>query len=238
MKKISFFLIALLFSLSSYAQLPLESFESWTPGQGPANWKILQNDIGTTTKWVQTTLNFEPTPPHTGQYAAYMQSQNVSTGIPEDYLVTPLFNSPVNGRIEFYSRLIQVGDQGSIYKVKLLPAGADADDISNYIELQSWTELEINPVQTDYTKVTVEIPAEYEGTNVRIAFVILSDNGDRWLIDDVRVISQCLDPENLSASNIATTTADLSWDNPSGATEWEIEIKEEGTPATGTGYYL
>jgi len=235
MKQISLFFIALLFSISSSAQLPNESFESWTTGQGPANWKLLQNNIGTTTQWTQTVAGFTFTPPHTGQFAAYLNSQNVLTGIPEDYLVTPSFNAPVNGQIIFYSRLTQVLDQGSVYKVKILPAGADENDIASYVELQSWTELEINPQQTEYTKITVPVPVSYEGTNIRVAFVILSDNGDRWIIDDVSVTSQCLNPENLSASNITTTSADLSWDNPSGATEWEIEVQEGGSPTTGTG---
>ena len=236
MKQISLFLIALLLSFSSNAQLAEESFESWTNGQGPANWKVLQNTIGTANMWVQSTAGFAPTPPHTGMHAAYMDAQNVTTGLPEDYLVTPLFNAPVNGRLFFYSRLTQALDQGSVYKVKILPTGANADDLTAYVELQSWTELQINPTQTEYNKITVDIPAEYENTNVRLAFVLVSDNGDRWLIDDVKVVSQCLLPVNLTASDITINSANLTWDNPSGAAQWEIEIVEEGQGATGTGF--
>lgn len=235
MKKISLFLCLLLFSISTNAQLANESFESWTSGQGPVNWKLLQNTIGTTTQWGQTVATNTLTPPHTGLHAAYLNSQNVASGIPEDYLVTPLFNAPVNGRLYFYSRLTTQLDQGSIYKVKILPAGADSNDISNYIELQSWTELEINPSQTDYNKITVEIPQVYENTEVRIAFVILSDDGDRWLIDDVKVVAECIAPENLSASDVTQTSVNLSWDTPSGATQWEVELLEAIMPTTGTG---
>lgn len=235
MKKISLFLFFLLLSLSSNAQLAEESFESWTTGQGPANWKILQNTIGTNVQWAQSVAGNSQTPPHTGQHAAYLNLLNVANGIPEDYLVTPLFNAPVNGRINFYSKLTMQLDQGSIYKVKILPAGADADDINNYVELQSWTELEINPEQLDYTKITVEIPQIYENTNVRVAFVMAADNGDRWLIDDVEVVALCVMPENLLASAITQTSANLTWDNPAGATQFEIEFLDDSMPVTGVG---
>ncbi len=235
MKKISLFLFFLLFSLSSSAQLALESFETWVPGQGPANWKILQNTIGTSTQWAQTNAANTSTPPYTGLHAAYLSPQNVSSGMPEDYLVTPLFNSPVNGRIEFYSRLTMPLDQGAVYKVKILPAGADADDITNYVELQSWTELEINPQQLIYTKVTVAIPQIYDNTNVRVAFVILSDDADRWLIDDVKVVSECVIPENLLASDITQTSANLTWDNPGNAPQFQVEFLEDSEPPTGVG---
>lgn len=235
MKKISFFLFVLLFSLSSNAQLALESFESWVPGQGPPNWKILQNNIGTNTQWAQTNAANTNTPPNTALYAAYLNTENVATGIPEDYLVTPLFNSPVNGRIEFYSRLTMALDQGSVYKVKILPEGADADNLASYVELQSWTELEINTVQQQYNKVVVEIPAIYENTDIRVAFVILSDNGDRWLIDDVQVVSECVMPENIVVNNITQTSAEITWDNPGGANDFEIEIVEDALAPTGVG---
>ena len=235
MKKITLFLTALLFTIVSHAQLPNESFESWTAGQGPANWMIVQNGIGLNTTWLQTTAGNTVTPPNTGLHAALLSPENVTTGMPEDYLVTPLFNSPVNGRINFHSRFLQVGDQSSVIKVKILPAGANASVVSNYIELQSWTELEINPNQTDYAKITVNIPAAYENTQVRVAFVVASDNGDRWLLDDVEIVSQCLAPESLAAINIGVTTATLDWANTSGATSWEIELKRNDQPTTGVG---
>jgi gliding motility-associated-like protein len=235
MKKISLFLFILLLSVSSRAQLAEESFESWTAGQGPANWKILQNTIGTSVQWAQSVAANTLTPPRTGQHAAYLNFLNVTTGIPEDYLVTPLFNAPVNGRIYFYSRLTMPLDQGSIFKVKILPAGADADDINNYIDLQSWTEFEINPLQLEYNKITVDIPQIYENTNIRVAFVLAADNGDRWLIDDVKVAAECPMPENLLASGITQTSAALTWDNPAGATQFEVEFLEDSEPAMGTG---
>lgn len=235
MNKISLFLFFLLLSMSSRAQLAEESFESWTPGQGPANWKILQNNVGTNIQWAQSPAGNTVIPPHTGQHAAYLNLQNVATGIPEDYLVTPLFNAPVNGRINFYSRLTMPLDQGTVYKVKILPAGGDADDISNYVDLQSWTELEINPEQLDYRKITVLVPQVYENTNIRVAFVMAADNGDRWLIDDVEVVAECLMAEDLSAYDVTQTSANLTWTHPAGVTQFEVEFLEDGLAPTGTG---
>ena len=235
MKKFNFLLMALLLTLSSNAQLALESFESWPTDQGPPNWKVLQNNAGIENKWVQTTAGFQPTPPHTGTYAAYMNAQNVITGMPEDYLVTPVFNSPVNGRLYFYSRLTQALNQGSIYKIKILPEGANADDLAAYVELQSWTELEINPTQTEYNKVTVDIPAVYENTDIRIAFVLISDAGDRWLIDDVAVLSECPAPTDVSLNIVTLDSAEVYWLDPAGAGQWEIEVLESWEATTGSG---
>ncbi|MHA3788720.1 choice-of-anchor J domain-containing protein [Flavobacterium hauense] len=235
MKKNLLFLFFLLLSISGSAQLAEESFESWTPGQGPANWKILQNAIGPNVQWAQSVAGNVFTPPYTGQHAAYLNLHNVSTGIPEDYLVTPEFNAPVNGRINFYSRLTLEYDQGSVYKVKILPAGADADDINNYVELQSWTELEINPAQSEYTKITVLIPQIYENTNVRVAFVMAADNGDRWLIDDVEVVAECLMAENLVADAVTQTSAAITWDHPNGATQFMVELVDDAGSPTGVG---
>jgi hypothetical protein len=39
-------------------------------------------------------------------------------------------------------------------------------------------------------------------------------DGDRWLIDDVQLITQCLDPTNLSVTATTHNTATLTWDIP------------------------
>jgi hypothetical protein len=119
--------------------------------------------------------------------------------------------------------------------VKILPAGADADDISNYVDLQSWTELEINPEQLDYNKITVLIPQVYENTDIRVAFVAAADNGDRWLIDDVEVVAECLMPEDLSAYGVTQTLANLTWAHPAGVTQFEVEFLEDWSVPTGVG---
>jgi gliding motility-associated-like protein len=39
----------------------------------------------------------------------------------------------------------------------------------------------------------------------------------------------CTKPAGLTASNFTTTTADLSWTNPSGATSWQVQIQTAGS---------
>ena len=46
----------------------------------------------------------------------------------------------------------------------------------------------------------------------------------------------CTAPAALSASNIGTTSADLSWSNPSGATSWQVAVQPAGGQIpTGAG---
>jgi gliding motility-associated-like protein len=239
MNKSYLIIILCLLSFSSYSQLAEEGFEgTWTTGQGPDGWKILQNNIGTSTMWAQSAAGSETLPPYEGLHAAYINRQNVN-GVAEDYLVTPVFNAPDNGELHFYSRLTQGEDQGSIYKIFIINVdapGMDANDPEDYTEIQSWTETLINPVQTDYYEKIVYIPSDWNGLNVRIAFMMAGDEQDRWLIDDVKVIAPCLAPANLTADNITTTSADLYWENSGGNDTWEIELDIQDNTTTGSGF--
>ena len=104
------------------------------------------------------------------------------------------------------------------------------------IDSDGWSELEINPQQQIYTQKVLPIPAQYQGQQVYIAFIMTAtNNGDRWLIDDVSVQQVCVEPTNPVATNVGLTSADLSWGNPSGATQWEIEILPVDAPQSGSG---
>ena len=237
-------------SWCGYAQLAPQCFED--PGfalqpaasdADPNDWLKLQGDNGLFTEWViqphadVITPSYEGLP---GTHAAYMDKENVATGLTAvDYLITPEFNLPPGAQLKFQSRLTTAGDNLTTYKVMILPQAelANADDVLAYdpIPDADWTELEINPSQLVYNEITVTFPAEYENTTVRVAFVMEGDNGDRWLIDCVSVTELCLPPANLVAGEIGLDTAVLTWDNPAGATTWEIEIVPGGGTPTGYG---
>jgi len=244
MKNKYFTLLFLLITLCSYSQLAIEGFETgWglsASGTNSTGWFTMQNNVGLTITWVQGDANSTiQQPAYAGERAAFLAKNNVSIGLPEDYLITPQFQVPQDPELHFFSRLTSPGDQGSIYKVFILnltanPA-ADLNAPASYTELQSWTELQINPEQTEYLEKVITIPDTYIGANVRIAFMMSGNNGDRWLIDDVSVIKKCLNAVNLTASDITLTTADLLWENPGEATQWEIELIASTAASTGNG---
>jgi gliding motility-associated-like protein len=232
MKKLILFTTFFLVSLCCKAQLAQEGFEGSWP---PAGWAITNNGIGPAVTWEKSPANNNFLPPHTGTYAAYLNRENVLTGIPEDWLITPQFLVPVNSQLRFYSRLTQNLDQGSIYEVRI-STSPDQMAMGNYTLLQTWTELEINPAQQDYQEHVINIPSSFEGSNIYMAFIMKGDNMDRWLLDDIRIAQKCLMPENLTAADFTLTSANLSWDNPSGATQWEIEVVSDIPTGSGTLY--
>lgn len=244
MKRITFLLFMSLLSFCGYAQLAPECFEDpWTPvpaATGAAtDWLTLDNGIGTAFTWVQQDHSgpipsFEGT---VGTHSAYIDKENVGAGtFAEDLLVTPEFTMPVGGVLTFQSKLTTAGVQGSIYRVYILPEDADAADIDSYISIQEWTEsqLAISPILV-WEEKTLTFGSAYDGQSVRIAFSMIGDNFDRWQLDCVSVTEPCGEVENLTAGGIGLDSAELEWDNPGGATSWEIEIIPEGDVPTGHG---
>jgi gliding motility-associated-like protein len=234
MKKIMLLTSMFLCSIAGYSQLDLEGFEGAT--FPPADWSIY-NIAGPGVTWVHgdvATGQFA----YEGDHSAYLNRETMPAGqFTEDFLVTKPFNVPTTPQLRFYSRLSFNNENGNTYKVMLLPPTGDPADPTDYLLVEDWQESEINPSQQSWNLLTVNsILNSYVGQQVRLAFVMLSpNNGDRWYVDNIEVVTQCLDPANLTANNITQSSAILSWDNPSGATSWEIEIVENAAAPTGTG---
>lgn len=241
MKKITLVIMLWLLSWGGFAQLPLEGFENaWTgsPATPPGGW-VVHNEIGTKT-WVQSIAGSPAQVPYEGNHVAYLDSENVlpSAPIPSNWLITPQFNVPVNGLLHFYSKLTKTGDQGGIYKIMIAPVtdpSIPAADLPFTELVPTLTEFQLNPSQLEYAEKTFAIPAAYTGTQVRIAFIMQGDDKDRWLIDNVEVVALCNPPSALSANNTTLTTAELNWANPTGVTQWEIEVVDEFLAPTGVG---
>lgn len=239
MKKFTLLIfVSLLSFFSSYGQL-WETFEDpWTAVgtalPAPAGWTVI-NEQGPQRKWERSPLTGPSALPYAGLHAAYLERENVlpNEAIPRDWLITPFFNMPANAQLRFFSRLTQPLDQGSIYKVKL-STDPDPANLAAYQDLVTWTETQINPVQTDYYEKVLTLPSTITG-NVHIAFVMEGDQADRWLIDNVRVASQCIAPITLTTANITMTTATFNWINPGNATDWEIEIVPDTADPTANG---
>lgn len=215
-------------SLCSYAQQTFEGFETpWTGSPAaPPGWTVV-NEQGPAITWKQSMPGTTDQVAYMGSHAAYLNRETVSSGVTKDWLISPFINAPaVGGMIEFYSRLTIAADQGSVYKV-LVSTNPDATNLSSYTTIYTATELEINPVQTDYRKIQVALPPALAGTMFRVAFYMEGNNMDRWLIDNVTIVSECSVPTNLTATNINATTATLAWTETGTATMWEVAVVPE-----------
>ncbi|WP_294819910.1 choice-of-anchor L domain-containing protein [uncultured Flavobacterium sp.] len=234
--------LTLLFSLCCYAQEFEQDFEgAWTAGTGPntgpaGGWGIYENGIGTSIHWVQSTAGSPMQPVHGGSHAAYLNKESVPSGIAEDWLVTPQFTVPEESQVRFFSRLTTPQVEANIYEVRISSAPIQGD-LDDYVLLEDWTETEINPVYNVYTEKVVNIPAEYFGQQVYIALVMKNNNGDRWLVDDFRVVKKCLAPTDITipADGITENSAQISWTNNSGASQWIVEAVPQDQPFTETG---
>ncbi|MEL1245124.1 choice-of-anchor J domain-containing protein [Flavobacterium sp. DGU11] len=197
--KAKLLLVLSFISMAGYAQLQTEGFEN-NGNALPIGWQQI-NVSGPAWQWHPSMTGNPDQPPFEGDHAAYMSDENVASGTAEDWLVTPQFLVIENAHLKFYSRLQQDGDQQTTYRV-MIHVGLSPIDISSYTELQQWTELEINPQQLVYNEIVVPIPAAYVGQMAYIAFVMNSDNGDGWLVDDVGVYGGVMNASNFTNEGI------------------------------------
>jgi gliding motility-associated-like protein len=230
MKKVTLLLFMSLMSLMGYSQFGPEDFEGSFP---PPGWAIF-DERGPTFTWSLNEPGNEFQPAHSGTQAAFMERENVPTGTAEDWLVTPRFNAPTSAQLRFWSRLTIDGNQGTTYEVKV-STDPDQANRAAYTTVQTWTESQINPNNLVYLEKVVALTGIAPGTPIYIAFVMRTDNGDRWLIDDVSVVQECLKPTNLAAGSITQQSAVLTWANPANATAWEVEVVAQAGTPTGTG---
>lgn len=211
-------------SLGCFAQTDVEGFESEV--FPPDGWTMYDNGSGYLKFWQQTFPENPILPSYEGDYAAFIDRENVPNinDVPQDWLVTSLKtvlgDSPV---VHFYSRLTLQGDQGSVYRL-MISTDSDPGNLDAYITLKQWSEFEINPVQAEYNEIYVPVPLEFVGQQVYYAFVMEADYGDRWLIDNVSFEEDyCGLPTNLNAVTTTPNSATLSW---TGGNEslWEVEL--------------
>ncbi|QEE49810.1 T9SS type B sorting domain-containing protein [Flavobacterium alkalisoli] len=236
MKKFTLFFFMSLLTLCSYAQGidPAEGFEGTT--FPPTGWTRHNNGIGMSQQWKQTLDDPSyPFPPNLGgSFAAIIDRENVpDDGDPaKDWLVTLPFEMPANGQLRFWSRLTLNGNQGTIYKILMAPAGADLTDLASFTVIQTYTEALINPVQQEYNEIVLSLPGTV-GQNYHVAFLMEGDFQDRWLIDDVSIVEQCLPPTDLTATDVTDTSATLSWTGA--AAQYEIEVMPVTDAPDGSG---
>lgn len=224
-----------LFSLSSYAQLPLQDFEggSLSPWTQP---------VGATPQWTISTDG------HLSSGAAFIDpsAENIGDGnTVKYYLFSPQFAVPANGQLRFFTKQSSATDSGNVYEIRLSTAG-QLDPTAYTTLLKTWTEAELNPnTPLGYEEQIVSIPPDIAtGINVYIAFVLINTqvgttpNSDAWFIDDISVLeSSVCDPvlaANFQATGITTDSANLSWTHPS-TLQFEIQVVNEDEAPGATG---
>jgi len=190
MKKITLLAVMLICSLAGYSQLALEDFEGavWPPTQ----WSVY-NFQGPQQTWIQGTVA-NGNAAHSGSQSAYLNREQMPDGtFTEDFLVTKPFTVPATPQIRFWNYTTIAGNSLNNYKVMLLPDGADPALASSYILLEDYTEAEVTPSALTWTFITLSDPelTSRVGQSVRIAFVMMGDFGDRWLLDDIEVVTEC-----------------------------------------------
>ena len=131
------------------------------------------------------------------------------------------------------------GDQGTIYQVRV-SSNPNPLNFNSYAVLATFTETQLSTQtasQLDYEEKIHNL--NFTG-NWYIAFVKVytqpgaSLAGDRWLIDNVRIVDKCAEPTQLGVTNISTGTATLNWTGT--APLYTIEYGPQGfTPNTGAG---
>lgn len=198
----------------------------------PAGWITFDNGIGLTNSWDRTTLAGFPYNGSVG--AAMVRGENVTNGtFAEDWMVTSLVTVPADGQLRFFTRKAIGANYGTQYDVRISTASQNTP--GDFTVLQTWDDATINSNQSApfYEQKVIDLTA-YATQDVYIAFVMTNDQGNWWLVDNVYVDQKCLDITTQWVTSVNDTSVDLNWDNPSGASEWEIEWGPTGF-AQGSG---
>ena len=183
MKKITLLLITLLLPFSMMSQSWTEGFEDLSvDGFGsvvwPEGWVALNgpNDSGTQ-QWSAST------DAASGAQAAYIQYEVVE-GTSQDFLITPQFipSSEEASVFSFKHKKTYGTLYPTDYSVKITTAGQI--DFESYVDLIAFGAADLT---TEYEVLALEIPTEYYGVPVHVAFVHENNDGDDWYIDDVFV---------------------------------------------------
>jgi len=234
MKKITFLLLTVFYSLVSFSQglagYP-QNFDEITPFPGglPTGWMIADNGVGTTQSWRLT----NQAPPYVnGTQAMFINLEEIGMGnTSRDFLITNLITVPADGQLRFAAHQTITGDNGSIYEVRYSTDIANQGDISQYQLLKSWTEPEMNTVFNVFEEKIVDLtPTLTANQQVYLAFVRVhtqtgsGQGGDRWIVDDVNITQKCFNPSNIQAPSIASTTAILTWDHLGAAINYQVEL--------------
>ena len=248
MKKFILYLFLIFTSISGFSQqgfegttgttsLPLNP-TTWSLTAGATlngDWAIFDNGTGTGVRWDINAASYQ------GSNAAYCNREEIGAGnTSEDFLATPAITVPANGQLKFWTRQFVAIDFGTLYEIRVKPAilntVAEQTNPTGYVTLQQWTETTLNATYNQYEEKIVNLTPTYAaGASVYIAFVMkftqpgATISGDRWLIDEVKLVQLCLPPTALNATAISHNAATLNWTLASGTASYQVVNSLAGT---------
>lgn len=196
-------------------------------------WHIFDNGVGTQNWTVSTESAY---PAHSDPRAVYINRENIGQGnTSKEYLATPLITFPANPQLRFQTRTTLITENGTVFEVRAASASADPTLPESYTTLvASWTEEQLTAQYNVYEEKVVDLTLPEP--QMYLAFVRVFTQtgtgiaGDRWLIDDVQITGECLNPTNLVAVS-STNSAVLTWSGAS-ASQWNIHVLPSGVPLT------
>lgn len=208
MKHLFTSIFTFLFSISLlHSQVFYEDFEGTAPG-----WVQFDNGVGLNENWVLINDGYN------SDWAAHVQYEVTGGPLAQDWLVSPLITpTPGNTTLSFFQKQTYTYNWGSVYTIRISTTSQSNPAAFTTIFTQNETNF-----TTSYTLRTVDLSA-YVNTPIYIAFVMTQNDGDDWYVDDVRVgPPPCFQPTGVSVYGQTTTSANFSWTENNGATQWEV----------------
>lgn len=201
MKKTALRLLVLLMSisLSSFSQNILyESFESGI--MPPTGWLTVANSPQEVwTAWTtQTTA-------HSGTYSAYI---NYAYPYHNSYLITPELLISGHKILSFWYAA-DYASYAQQYTTLTVEVSTSGYETSQFVAVDT---LEFSNNSLEFVNYNLDL-SNYVGQNIYIAFHVIDSFGSGVLFDDVTVFEMpnCIPPSDITASDVYTTSATLSW---------------------------
>ena len=158
---------------------------------------------------------------------------NSSDSTSDFYLVSPTFSDLDNTKRVVFQLYQNQGtsDDGDVVEVGTM---TDPSDASTYTTFQTITYEE--RTEDSWTNIVVNFDT-YAGTDNYVAIKInFGGTYNYYYIDNFvyEEIPSCLEPSDLTATNIMATSADLGWTENGTASTYNVEVVLAGDAATGT----
>ncbi|GAA0746773.1 T9SS-dependent choice-of-anchor J family protein [Gaetbulibacter jejuensis] len=225
MKKITLLIALAIFSFcwQSNAQIS-EDFEV----DPPSGWTFMQTE-GDDPGFVQTSSRA-----NSGTYSFYHNDDNIATES-TSWMISPSYTVSTGDVLEFYYNhnytSIGYGVEEGIWI-----STTSADPINNPGDFTLLYDLLANASEDVWTLYSQSLDA-YAGQTVYFAFKYVGDWEDELYIDDffAGAPPTCLEPSAMTANNITSTSADLSWTLGDAESMWNLEWKAGADFNPGAG---